>query len=151
MVEFAITLPILILLVAGVLELGRGYVFASATSDAARDGARYAAGKTATGNGPGLAAMCTLVIADLKAITSTVSCPTTFSHAPPILLSDYTAPAAGQAVVVVYCGVSLDCKGSVTSVINSEIDVYVFYGFSDLNLLGGGIPISGSSRAITSW
>src|SRR5260370_6108297 len=151
MVEFAITLPILILLVAGVLELGRGYVFAIATSDAARDGARYAAGKTSSTNGPGLAAMCMLVTADLKAITSTVSCPTTFSHAPPILASEYTAPTAGQAVVVVYCGVSLDCMGSATSVINSEVDVYVFYGFSDLNLLGGGITISGSSRAITSW
>jgi Flp pilus assembly protein TadG len=151
MVEFAITVPVLVLLVAGVLELGRGYVFAIATSDAARDGARYAAGKTATTNGPGLAAICSLVTADLKAITSTVSCPTTFSHAPPILASDYTAPVAGQAVVVVYCGTSLDCKGPATSVVNSEVDVYVFYGFSDLNLLGGGITISGSSRAITSW
>src|SRR5258708_31551499 len=151
MVEFAITLPILVLLVAGVLELGRGYVFAIARSDAARDGARYAAGRTSTTNGPGLAEMCPLVTADLKAITSTGSCPTTFSHAPPILASDYTAPTAGQAVVVVYCGASLDCMGSATSVINSEVDVYVFYGFSDLNLLGGGITISGSSRAITSW
>jgi hypothetical protein len=51
----------------------------------------------------------------------------------------------------VYCGASLDCTGPVTSVINSEVDVYVFYGFSDLNLLGGAITISGSSRAITSW
>lgn len=151
MVEFAITLPILILLVAGVLELGRGYVFAIATSDAARDGARFVAGKTSTTNGPGLAAMCSLVTADLKAITSTVSCPTTFSHAPPILPSDYTAPVAGQAVVVVYCGTSTDCMGSTATYYGAEVDVYVFYGFSDLKLLGGGITISGSSRAITSW
>src|ERR1700680_1674038 len=151
MVEFAITLPVLVLLVAGVLELGRGYVFAIATSDAARDGARYAAGKTTTTNGPGLAAICSLVTADLKAITSTVSCPTTLSHAPPILASDYPAPTPGQAVVVVYCGASLNCTGSVTSVVNSEIDVYVFYGFSDLNLRGGEIPIPGASRAISSW
>src|SRR5580704_15075931 len=89
MVEFAITVPILVLLVAGVLELGRGYVFAIATSDAARDGARYAAGKTATTNGPGLAVICSLVTADLKAITSTVSCPTTFAHLPPVLTTDY--------------------------------------------------------------
>ena len=54
LVEFAIALPILILLVAGVLELGRGYSYAVATSDAARDGARAAAGKTATTNGPGV-------------------------------------------------------------------------------------------------
>ena len=153
MVEFAITLPILILLVAGVLELGRGYVFAIATSDAARDGARYAAGKTASTNGPGLAAICSLVTADLKAITSTVSCPATaVGHLPPFNApADYTIPPAGSAVLAVYCGASVDCKGSVTSVTNSEVDVYVYYGFSDLNLLGGGITISGSSRAITSW
>jgi Flp pilus assembly protein TadG len=153
MVEFAITLPILVLLVAGVLELGRGYVFAIATSDAARDGARYVAGKTSTTNGPGIAAMCTLVIADLKAITSTVSCPAAaVGHAPPFNApADYATPAAGQAVVAVYCGTSVNCQGSVTSVTNSEVYVYVYYGFSDLNLLGGAITISGSSHAVTSW
>jgi len=153
MVEFAITLPILILLVAGVLELGRGYVFAIATSDAARDGARYAAGKTTSTNGPGMTNICNLVTADLAAITSTVSCPTTpVNHAPPFAVTtDYAAPAAGQAVVAVYCGTSLNCSGSVTSYYGSEVDVYVYYGLSDLNLLGGGITISGSSRATTSW
>ncbi|MHB8587654.1 MAG: TadE family protein [Candidatus Dormibacteraceae bacterium] len=152
MVEFAITLPILVLLVAGVLELGRGYVFAIATSDAARDAARYAAGKTSATNGPGLANMCSLITADLAAITSNVSCPTQVGHAPPfVVVTDYAKPAAGQAVVAVYCGTSVNCAGSVTALTNSEIDVYVYYGFSDLNLLGGGITISGSSRATTSW
>ena len=152
MVEFAITLPILVLLVAGVLELGRGYVFALATSDAARDAARYVAGKTSTTNGPGLTNMCSLVRADLAAITSTLSCPTQVNHAPPFVAgTDYTAPAAGQAVVAVYCGTSVDCTGSVSTYYGSEIDAYVYYGFSDLNLLGGGITISGSSRATTSW
>ena len=50
LVEFALALPVLIVLVAGVLELGRGYSFAVETSDAARDAARYAAGKTASTN-----------------------------------------------------------------------------------------------------
>jgi Flp pilus assembly protein TadG len=152
LVEFAITLPIIVLLVAGVLELGRGYTFAVATSDAARDAARYVAGKTSTSNGPGLTNMCSLVTADLAAITSTVSCPTQVNHAPPFVAgTDYTKPAAGQAVVVVYCGTSVNCMGSVTALTQSEVDVYVYYGFSDLNLLGGGITISGSSRATTSW
>ena len=152
LVEFAITLPIIVLLVAGVLELGRGYTFAVATSDAARDAARYVAGKTSTSNGPGLTNMCSLVTADLAAITSTVSCPTQVNHAPPFVAgTDYTAPAAGQAVVAVYCGASANCVGSVTALTQSEVDVYVYYGFSDLNLLGGGITISGSSRATTSW
>jgi Flp pilus assembly protein TadG len=152
LVEFAIALPILILLLAGVLELGRGYSFATAASDAARDGARYAAGKTSTNNGPGLANMCSLVIADLAAVTSNVTCPAQVNHAPPFVVgADYAKPTAGQAVVAVYCGASVNCTGSVTKLYQSEVDVYVYYGFSDLNLLGGGITISGSSRATTSW
>ena len=145
-------MPVLVLLVAGVLELGRGYAFAMATSDAARDGARYVAGKTSTTNGPGLTNMCSLVTADLAAVTTNISCPTQVNHAPPFVAGvDYTTPAAGQAVVVVYCGTSVNCTGSVTTLYESEVDVYVYYGFSDLNLLGGGITISGSSRATTSW
>lgn len=156
LVELAIALPILILLVAGVIELGRGYSFAMAASNAARDGARHVAGKVSATNGPGLlgaAGMCNLVIADLKAVTSTVACPTLVNHAPPFVAGvDYAKPAAGQAVVAVYCGTSLNCAGaSVTRQYRSEVDVYVYYGFSDLNLLGGGITISGSSRATTSW
>ena len=152
LVEFAIILPILVLLVAGVVELGRGYTFAMATSNAARDGARYVAGKTSTTNGPGLANMCSLVKADLAAVTSNVVCPTQVNHAPPFVAGvDYTTPVAGQAVVAVYCGTSVNCTGSVTALYQSQVDVYVYFGFSDLNLLGGGITISGSSRATTSW
>jgi Flp pilus assembly protein TadG len=155
MVELAITLPILILLVAGVLELGRGYVFAVATSDAARDATRYVAGKTSTTNGPGMLSTCNFVKADLAAIIpgASVSCPTTpVGHAPPFTAgTDYTAPTAGQAVVAVYCGTSMNCTGSVNTYYGSEIDVYVYYAFSDLNLLGGGITITGSSRGTTSW
>jgi Flp pilus assembly protein TadG len=156
LVELAIALPILILLVAGVIELGRGYSFAMAASNAARDGARHVAGKISTTNGPGLlgpTGMCNLVTADLKAVTTNVTCPTQINHAPPFVVGvDYAKPTAGQAVVAVFCGTSLNCAGaSVARQYRSEVDVYVYYGFSDLNLLGGGITISGSSRATTSW
>ena len=152
LVEFALALPVLIVLVAGVLELGRGYSFAVETSDAARDAARYAAGKTTSTNGPGLAAMCSLVTADLAAVTTNISCPTQVNHPPPFVAGvDYTTPAAGQAVVAVYCGSSNNCSGAVQTLYQSEIDVYVYYGFSDLNILGGGITITGSSRATTAW
>jgi Flp pilus assembly protein TadG len=152
LVEFAIALPVLAVLIAGVLEMGRGYAFAVATSDAARDAARYAAGKTSTTNGPGLAAMCSLVTSDLAAMTSNVSCPTQVNHPPPFVVgTDYTKPVAGQAVVAVYCGSSANCAGSVNTLYQSEVDVYVYYGFSDLNILGGGITIQGSSRATTAW
>jgi len=151
MVEFALALPILMLLAAGTIEVGRGYQFGVATSDAARDGARYVAGKTATTNGPGLANMCSLVTADLAAVTSNVACPTQVGHAPPFVAgTDYTKPVAGQAVVVVYCGTSADCAGNASPQYQSEVDVYVYYGFNDLNLFGGLITITGSSRTTTS-
>ncbi len=152
MVEFAIALPILILLVAGVLELGRGYGYAIATSDAARDGARYVAGKTALTNGPGLTSMCSLITSDLAATSTNISCPTVVAHAPPFVSgTDFTAPTGGQVVVAVYCGSSVNCMGATNPRFQSEIDVYVYYGFNDLNLFGGRITISGSSRTTTSW
>ena len=64
---------------------------------------------------------------------------------------DYAAPAGSNAVVVVYCGASANCTGSVNTLYQSEVDVYVYYGFNDLNLLGGLITISGSSKTTTSW
>jgi Flp pilus assembly protein TadG len=152
LVEFAIALPVLILLAAGTIEVGRGYSFGVATSDAARDGARYVAGKVSTTNGPGLANMCSLVTADLAAVTSNVICPTAVGHAPPFVAGvDYARPSAGQAVVAVYCGTSANCAGSASPQYQSEVDVGVYYGFNDLNLFGGLITISGSSRETTSW
>ena len=151
-VEFAIALPILVLLVAGVLEVGRGYTIGVATSDAARDGARFVAGKVATTNGPGIVNMCSIVTADLAAVTSNVVCATQVGHSPPFVAgTDYTKPVDGQAVVVVYCGSSANCTGSPSPLYQSEVDVYVYYGFNDLNLFGGVITIGGSSRETTSW
>src|SRR5260370_27882827 len=134
--ECAIALPILIRVVGGVLELGRGYSYAVAVSDAARDGARYVAGKTATTNGPGITAMCNLVKADLAAVTTNVSCATQVTVVPPRPGVDYTVPIGGQAVVAVYCGTSVDCAGSANLQAHSEAHVYVYYGVNDLNLLG---------------
>jgi len=152
LVEFAIALPILILLVAGVLELSRGYAVAVATSNAARDGARYAAGKTAATNGPGLANMCSLVKADLVGVTTNVVCPTQINHPPPFTIpTDYSNPTGGQALVLIYCGSTVDCTGTAYTLYQSRIDVFVYYGFDDLNLFGGRITISGSGKAITSW
>jgi len=152
MVEFAICLPILVLLAAGVVELGRGYAIGVATSDAAADGARYVAGKTSTNNGPGLTNLCSLVTADLAAVTGSVSCATQVGHAPPFVAgTDYTKPAAAQAVVVVYCGTSANCSGGLFSQYDSEVDVGVYYGYNDLNLFGGLITIGGLSRETTSW
>jgi len=152
MVEFAVCLPILILLAAGVIELGRAYSVGVATSDAANDGARYVAGKTSTNNGPGVTNLCSLVTADLASLTSNVSCATQVGHAPPFVAgTDYTKPAAGQAVVVVYCGTSANCAGGLFSLYQSEVDVGVYYGFNDLNLFGGLITIGGTGKDTSSW
>jgi Flp pilus assembly protein TadG len=152
LVEFAIAVPILVLIVAGVLELGRGYSYAVATSNAARDGARYVAGKTATSNGPGVPAMCNLVKADVAAITGNFSCATVVGVPPPFRVGvDFPRPTAGQVVVAVYCGTTVDCRGSTNLQYRTEVDVGVFFGFNDLNILGGPITISGTSRETTSW
>ena len=120
--------------------------------DAARGGARYIAGKTSLTDGPGLASMCSLITADLAATTTNVSCATLVAHAPPFVVgTDYANPTGGQAVVVVSCGTSVDCRGTPNPLFQSQIDVYVYYGFNDLNLFGGRITISGSSRTTTSW
>ena len=152
LVEFAIALPILVLLVGGTVMVGRGYSFAVATSNGARDGARYVAGKTSTTNGPGLTNMCNVVKADLAGVTSNFSCPTQVGHAPPFVAgTDYTKPTGGQAVVVVYCGSSANCAGGVDTLYGSEVDVGVYYGFNDLNLFGGLITIGAIAKATTSW
>ena len=68
------------------------------------------AGKVATTNGPGIANMCSIVTADLAAVTSNVVCATQVGHAPPFIAgTDYTKPVDGQAVVAVYCGSSANC------------------------------------------
>src|SRR5207245_964264 len=64
---------------------------------------------------------------------------------------DYTRAVAGQAVLAVYCGTRINRTGAIPALDQSEIDVFVYYGFSDLDILGGGITITGSSRATTAW
>jgi hypothetical protein len=96
--------------------------------------------------------MCSIITADLTAVTTNISCPTLVAHAPPFVSgTDFTNPTGGQAVVAVYCGTSVDCRGTPGPLLQSRIDVYVYYGFNDLNLFGGKITISGSSRTTTSW
>src|SRR5438046_7387139 len=103
------------------LELGRGYAFAVETSDAARDAARFVAGKTTSTNGPGLAAMCSLVTADLAAVTTNITCPTQVNHAPPFVAgADYTKPVAGPGGLAVYRGTSADCTGAIPTLSQSQ-------------------------------
>ena len=43
LLEFALTLPLLLLLIMGIFDLGRGIYYYSAIHNAAREGARYGA------------------------------------------------------------------------------------------------------------
>jgi hypothetical protein len=154
MVEFAIALPVIMLLAVGGIELGRGYAAGVAVSDAARDGARLAGGKTAAGNGPGTAAMCSLITADLASLVpaASVTCPRIVGHPAPFFSpADYPALAGGRVTVVFYCGTSGNCQGVGGRLYQTQIDVGVFFGFNDVNLLGGAITIPGYSRATTTW
>ena len=93
-----------------------------------------------------------LVRSDLAASTTNVTCPRQINHPPPFTTpADYPKPTGGQAIVAVYCGTSLNCTGSVTQSYRAEVDVYIYYGFNDLNLFGGKITLSGSSKTTTSW
>jgi hypothetical protein len=154
MVEFAVALPVIMLLAVGAIEFGRGYAAGVAVSDAARDGARLAAGKTATGIGPGLLAMCNLITADLASLApaASVTCPRLILHPLPFNSpADFAAPAGGRVVVGVYCGTSLNCQGAGSRFYQAQIDVGVYFGFNDVNLLGGSFVIPGTSRATTTW
>jgi hypothetical protein len=51
LIEFAITMPLLLLLVMGVFDLGRGIYYFSAIQNAAREGARYGAVNQCDTNG----------------------------------------------------------------------------------------------------
>src|SRR2546428_12754296 len=148
LVELAISLPVLVILVAGVLEMGRGYAFGVATSDAARDAARYVAGKTSTTNGPGLTAMCSLITSDLASTTSNISCPTQVNHAPPFVAgTDYTKPVAGQAGVARYRGTSVDCTGSVSNRQHFVGDGHVVLRVLDPKHRGACVTMPGAARS----
>src|SRR5512147_2832453 len=50
MVEFALVLPLLLLLIFGVIELGRMFVIYSSVNSASREAARYGAASGLSGN-----------------------------------------------------------------------------------------------------
>ena len=151
LVELAIAIPVLLLILAGVVDLGRAYGMATETSDAARAGARLVAVNQG-GHGSGLAAMCKLVVADLPDVKA-VNCPVQVSHAPPFVEgTDFPSPTAGRATVAVYCGSSGDCQGTATrGGYFTEIDVLVEGRFSTILPPGIPFPITATSRFTTQW
>ncbi len=168
MVEFAILSPILLLLVSGMLDLGRAYYYEVVTTDAARDAARFAIGYSAASGaavGPGIGSVCDRATADLANVTlmgtsiGNVRCVTTTSlpgtSRPFYPAGSVPAPSANQAVVVVYCPAGGDCSTTAASPTNQKLSVTVYYGFSLLtpgmnNMVGGSLLTFQNTAVMTS-
>ena len=145
LVEFALLSPILLLLAAGMLDLGRAYYYEVASIDAARDAARYGIGLSrnpADQPGPGYQAICDYATTDLSNVTlfgsnlSSVECRTAASlpaTTRPYYPAGTYSVAPNQALVVIYCPDGpAACVGDRNSTANANLSVTVYYGFSVL-------------------
>ena len=146
MVEFAIALPVLVLLMAGLLDLGRASYYGITVADAARDAARVLI-SNAGGAGPGAAAGCAAAQAAATNASAAAVCP-----------SGSTQPAAGQLLVVISCPDANACVGDPMGTVHSQpVTVDVYYGFRLITPLlssltpGGVIPIHGHAVMNSAW
>ena len=146
-VEFALALPVLLLLLSGLFDLGRAGYYGITVVDAARDAARVLV-SNASGSGPGLAAGCAAAQAAAQNASAAPVCP-----------SSGLQPAAGQVLVVISCPDSDNaCLGDPTGTVHGQpVTVDVYYGFQLLTPLfnstiqGGVIPIHGRAIMNAAW
>src|SRR5438445_2523757 len=117
-VEFALALPVLLLLLSGLFDLGRACYYGITVTDAARDAARVLV-SNASGSGPGVAAGC----AAAQAASVNAS-------AAPVCPSSSLQPAAGQVLVVISCPDSGNaCLGDPTGTVHGQpVTVDGYYG-----------------------
>lgn len=159
-----VTVPLLLLVLSGALDLGRAYYFSVSLSDGARNGVRALVGDYVTvgslTGGPSFNQICDAVKADLSNLPS-VSCQQVQHAAPYSPGSDYSAPAPNQAVAVIWCGsASLGCDtvsqtGGSPVHLTGEVDI--FYAFSPTTpllgtmLSGGTINLQSRAQGLTNW
>jgi TadE-like protein len=140
LVEFALLSPVLILLVMGLLDLGRAYYFEVVTTDAARDAARLGSGYLPTKwppQGYGSGGMCDMARSDLADIISPANVRCVTNATLPAPDRPYYPGAGyessvdtGQALVVIACpGGTFDCNGNPKATLNKNIAVTVYYHF----------------------
>jgi hypothetical protein len=140
--EMAVALPLLVLLLCGLLDLGRAYYSYVTVTDAARDGARMLV-TSSGGTGPGSAAGCTAVKAAVVDLDTSPTCPTSG-----------TSPAAADVLVGITCPDAGACVGPSGGV---PVTVDVYYGFQLLTPLirslvpGGVIALHGHAVMTSSW
>jgi Flp pilus assembly protein TadG len=141
--EVAISLPFLVLLFCGLLDLGRAYYAEITVTDAARDGARMLVSTSTSGTGPGSASGCTAVQAAVVDLASSPTCPTST-----------TSPAAGQVLVGISCPDSGACVGPSGG---GLVTVDVYYGFKPVTPVigslvpGGVITLHGHAVMDPTW
>ena len=145
-VEFAIALPVLVLLVSGLFDLGRASYYGITVADTARAAARLLT-SNASGSGPGIAAGCSAAQAAVVNASTAPVCPTT-----------RTSPAAGEVLVVIACPDGNLCIGDPTGTVHGQpVTVDVYYGFRlltpGLSALspGGVIPMHGQAIMNAAW
>ena len=165
LIEFAFLAPVMMLLILGMIDLGRGFYYQTELTDAARDSARVLIAPASSGStsGAGLTAACNEAQRDLSNLgIANVSCTQTTSPPP----FTYSQPAANQATVLVYCGTSSDCTtpasgggGSTCDTQQSPhtcVTVGVDYSFSILSFVirqiaGPTLYLSNSATMVTLW
>lgn len=167
LVELGVTLPVLLLLFSGLLDVGRAYYFQVEASDASRDVARVAAayslGPTGQASVPGDAAICDEARADLSNVAS-VTCQ--FSTAPPPFATPSTI-APGSAVVIVYpatgsaCSKASFCRDPAdpppSPPLRGTVTATVYYNFSLITpavqqlASGGRILMEDQAQMVSAW
>ena len=112
LVEFALVIPVFILIVMGIVDLGRGIVFYNMLSDAAREGARIGIIQTKTS-----AQMCAQAVDQVQApgVTSSSACSS---------IVDSTNKSFGTLTVYVHRGT--------TGLIGDPAKVQLWYSFQPI-------------------
>lgn len=126
-VELALMLPVLLLLMSGMLDLGRAWQTHVTTTDATRNIARVVAGLYQGSGGPPDSVVLTEAQSELARLGAPQYMAT--SQAPPYTpgSNGIPNPTPGSPVVVVYPDQSARTSGGPTQ--NTIVSVYVFYDY----------------------
>lgn len=160
--EFAFLAPVMMLLILGMIDLGRGFYYQVEVTDAARDAARVLIAPATSGGstGPGMSAACDAATRDLMNVgVANVTCQAgTYPFT-------YSSPSANQATVYIDCGGSPDCSStpsSGTSTCDTDfsphtcIAIGIDYTFSilspEIQQIGGPtLQLTDSGQMVTLW
>lgn len=141
MVEFALVLPVLLLLVLGIVDFGRLMITISSVSSASRDAARYGASVGTDGSG-------TAHYQDCQGIRETVQRHSLFLNLD--LAIEYDADGPGASDPVAYCPQGLVADPSIQASLGSQIVVQAEATYSSFVLSGifklPSIPIFSEAR-----